>query len=118
MSEQRRIVMDLDGTLCEQVDTRSSEKGVHAYAFAAPMVDVIERVNRLYDKGWHVTIFTARGMRTFNGNIHAVVRALWTLTDTWLKENGVKYHELRFGKPPGDVYVDDRGMRPDEFLER
>ena len=25
-----------------------------------------------------------------------------------MKEWGVKYHELRFGKPAGDYYIDDR----------
>ena len=32
---------------------------------------------------------------------------------TW----GVKYHSLFLGKPSGDVYVDDKGVKDAEFFD-
>ena len=115
MSERRRLVMDLDGTLCEQVDTRTSPDGIRAYRYAAPKRDVIAQVNRLHREGWIVTIHTARGMRTFSHDVQQVERYLRELTEDWLSEHGVEYHRLVFGKPPADLYVDDKSLRPDEF---
>lgn len=106
----RRLVVDLDGTLCEQT------AGGPAYAAAKPIKEVIEKVNRMYDEGWHVTIHTARGMRTYNGHVGRVKWHLEPMTRAWLQVNGVRYHELIMGKPAGDKYVDDRGVRPDEFI--
>jgi capsule biosynthesis phosphatase len=105
----RRLVMDLDGTLCEQT------AGGDAYWTAKPKKDVIAMVNRCYDEGWHITIHTARGMRTHNGDVKKIVELYAEKTHDWLIDNGVWFHELLFGKPPGDRYVDDRSMRPDEF---
>ena len=38
-------------------------------------------------------------------------------TSDWLKNNGVKYHRLMFGKPNGDYYIDDKNLSIKEFLE-
>jgi capsule biosynthesis phosphatase len=106
----RRLVMDLDGTLCEQT------KGGAEYWDAAPKKDVIDRVNRLYDEGWHITIHTARGMRTCNGDVQKVRELYEQKTLDWLILNGVWFDDLIMGKPVGDKYVDDRSVRPDEFV--
>jgi hypothetical protein len=29
---------------------------------------------------------------------------------------GVKYHELHLGKPAGDIYVDDKGVKDEDFF--
>lgn len=112
MSEQRLLVIDLDGTLCEQTT------GGDAYWSAKPRQDVIDKVNQLYDEGWHVTIHTARGMRTCKNDIKKVIELYEEKTRDYLIENGVWFHELIMGKPPGDRYVDDRGMTPEEFIGR
>jgi capsule biosynthesis phosphatase len=110
-----RIVVDLDGTLCEQVDT-SGPLGIMSYADAEPIWESIEKLNDLYYLGWHVTIFTARGMNTLDGDVEKIERVLRGLTERWLKNAGVFYDVLKFGKPPADFYVDDRSLRPDEFV--
>lgn len=103
-------VVDLDGTLCDQRD-------INSYHLAQPNIDRIETVNALYDAGWQIIIHTARGMNTFFGDGYKCDHYLRGLTERWLKENGVKYSCLVFGKPPGDIYVDDKGMGADEFDE-
>lgn len=105
------LVLDLDGTLCEQT------AGGEAYWSARPRKDVIARVNSYYGKGWYITIHTARGMRTCNSDVVEVERLYRYGTKLWLDMNGVMYDKLIFGKPPGDIYVDDRGLTPEEFTK-
>lgn len=106
----RRLVIDLDGTICEQT------AGGAAYWKARPKQDVIDTVNSYYNSGWYVTVHTARGMRSCNGDIRLVKALYEEKTHKWLVDHGVHYHQLIMGKPAGDRYVDDRGVRPDEFV--
>lgn len=101
-------VVDLDGTLCEQMPSGQ-------YEHARPRLDVIVRVNALHDAGWRVVIFTARGMGTLGDGEKA--RQRWeSVTLSWLFMNGVKFDELKFGKPAADVYVDDKAMLPESLV--
>ena len=102
-----KFVIDLDGTLCEQV------KSYESYDDALPFSSRIDAVNLLFKAGHHITIYTARGMKTFNENIHLVDENLYDMTAAWLNRHGVSYHRLIMGKVQGDVYVDDRGISPD-----
>ncbi len=106
----KRIVVDIDGTLCDQVDEYSK------YASALPRRRVISYVNRLYYAGTHVTIFTARGMDTHRGNLEEIEKNLRPLTTKWLSDNNVLYDRLLFGKPPADLYVDDKAEYPTDTL--
>lgn len=110
MSEFKKIVVDIDGTLCEE--THGLE-----YECALPKQDVIDKVNSYYLAGFEVTIFTARGMYRYNGDGALADRELRKITERWLKNNGVMYHRLLFGKPSADKYIDDKGIRPDEFVK-
>ncbi len=89
----RRLVVDIDGVLAEAVPELD-------YASAGPIPDNISRVNALFDAGCHIVLFTARGSGTGKD---------WTeVTAEQMERWGVRYHELCFGKPPADYYVDDR----------
>jgi 3-deoxy-manno-octulosonate cytidylyltransferase (CMP-KDO synthetase) len=93
------ICFDLDGTLC--TNTSGEYERAEPYAWA------IERVNRLADAGHRIVIHTARGTLTGID---------WdALTRVQLRVWGVAYHELVFGKPSADVYVDDRGVHADHW---
>ena len=86
-----KYVIDIDGTICSQ------EKD---YSQAQPFLDRIEKINKLYDNGNYIVYFTARGTET---GIN------WRkITEKQFKEWNVKYHELIFGKPSADYYIDDR----------
>lgn len=98
-----RYVFDLDGTLCTQEKSGEYEK-------ALPITHMINIVNFLYDEGHDITIFTARGMNTYEDDVDAARNAYWNITVKWLMENGVKHNRLRFGKPAADYYVDDKAM--------
>jgi hypothetical protein len=43
-------------------------------------------------------------------------KAFYELTKEQLSEWGVKYHDLFLGKPAGDFYIDDKGIRDDDFF--
>ena len=83
---------DIDGTLCS--------KDNPDYNFAKPYSDRIAVVNKLYDEGNKIILFTARG---------AATGIDWKeLTKQQLNEWNVKFHKLKFGKPHADVFIDDK----------
>lgn len=98
---------DLDNTICEEKpkNTHYSE-----YSNVKPLDDVVENINRLYDEGNKIIILTARHMVSTNGNIELIKERVGKITEDWLKEHNVKYHELFYGKPYADYYVDDKAI--------
>jgi capsule biosynthesis phosphatase len=104
-----KYVIDLDGTLC------TIEKS--GYSFAQPIESRINKVNKLFDEGHEIVIFTARGMNTFQGNKEKVYEQYYNFTVTQLKQWNVKYTCLILGKPSADFYIDDKGINLNEFFE-
>jgi len=82
-----------------------------------PNTPVINKINELYDNGWIIILFTARGAKSCN-TLEEKERKYREVTETWLNKHGVKYHKLMFGKPNADYYVDDKSMSIDEFVKR
>ena len=77
------------------------------------------RLAQLADQGWHIVLFSSRGMRTHNGDEAAILTHVLPPMVEWLDRNAIPYHEVRLAKPwPGHdgFYVDDRAVRPREFL--
>ena len=109
------IVMDLDDTICFPLHGRklSEEK----YGMASPNRTVIEGLKLAKEKGFRIVIHTARRMLTHDGDINKIVDDVGEITTDWLKKNDVPYDEIVWGKPYGVYYVDDKAMRPDEFIE-
>jgi trehalose-6-phosphatase len=95
----KTIVCDIDGTLCEIQEDFN-------YSIAKPNRDMIDFINNLYDKGATIYLYTGRHMKQ-----HRV-------TETWLKKYSVKYHHIFYGKPVGDLYIDDLSVTPEEILKR
>ena len=88
---------DMDGTLT------LGEHNWENYLRAVPDKPTIEKVNKLYDEGNIILIYTARPWVDFLHTVH------------WLKENGVLYNALIMGKPHADKYIDRDSIRPDEL---
>lgn len=92
--------IDIDGTLCHTQDAN--------YAEAIPILGNIEKVNKLYHEGHEIVLFTARGSKTGID---------WEqVTLSQLYDWGVKFHNLIFGKPFADFYVDDKAINALDFF--
>ena len=102
------IAFDLDGVICDRLQKDGS--GIEKYHTCFPNNEVISVVNDLYDQGFFIKIYTARGMSTFSGDVSKVYSSLYNLTELQLTTWSVKYHELVMGKSHYDVLVDDRAI--------
>jgi len=103
-----RYVFDIDGTICTNT--------AGEYTKAIPYPDRIEKINKLYDEGNIIIFQTARGMGRSDNCIAYAIQAFKELTKNQLEEWGVKYHDLFLGKPSGDIYIDDKGMKDEHFF--
>ena len=101
-------VFDIDGTIC------TLTKG--NYGFAIPYKDRIEKVNKLYDEGHTIIFQTARGMGRSKNNTSYANQTFYDFTRKQLTEWGVKFHDLFLGKPSGDIYIDDKGEKDEDFF--
>ena len=103
-----KYVVDIDGTICSQSGTN--------YETAEPILDRIEKLNALYDQGHEIVYLTARGMGRHDGNTHKSYRQFYDFTQKQLEKWGVKHHDLILGKPAADVYIDDKGIKDEDFF--
>ena len=99
-----RYVFDLDGVICQLKRPNESYENVE------PNQDVISLIQELKENGDYILIYSARHMRTCNGNVNKVIEKIGKITEEWLEKWDVPYDELIFGKPYGDVYIDDLGL--------
>ncbi|WP_167956035.1 acylneuraminate cytidylyltransferase [Anaerosporobacter faecicola] len=89
----KRFVFDIDGVIAKLEPNNN-------YRLSEPNTPMIEVVNKLYEMGNQIILFTARGY---------VTGVDWKeTTQNQLSSWGVHYHELHFGKPNADYYVDDK----------
>lgn len=103
---------DLDNTLV------TYPKILGNYSTVEPLQNNIDFCNLMYDMGYKVIIHTARRMKTCCGDIQKVREQVEDVTVNKLKEFGVKYHELIFGKPYADFYIDDLAVNSCEDLNK
>ena len=109
----KRLIVDLDGTL-----TLESDK---SYADKDPNTALIERLREYKQAGFEIVIFTSRNMRTYEGSVGKInVHTLPVILD-WLRRHEVPHDEVITGKPWcgfDGFYIDDRCVRPDEFIQK
>ena len=98
----------MDGTLCSLTEGQ--------YSDAKPFESRINVVNRLFEQGDRIVIFTARGMSSGKGDVVAAKEKWELITKKQLDLWGVKYHQLILGKPSGDFYVDDKAISDLDFF--
>ena len=99
--KQLRYCFDIDGTICST--------GCH-YKEAEPYVQVIDKINELFDNGHHIILFTSRGSGSGKNWYDFTKKQV----DNW----GVRYHELLVGKPLYDIFIDDRAINNEEWYKK
>ena len=108
----KRIIFDLDNTICKTFDRN--------YSDAIPVIDMVNKIRSLKKEGYEISIYTSRNMRTYEGNLGKIAANTIPIIIDWLKKHEIPCDELFIGKPwCGDdgFYVDDRAIRPSEFLK-
>jgi len=95
------FVFDIDGVIAQITPENN-------YAISKPNHEVIKKINELYSAGHYIILFTARGSKTGINWIE--------VTKKQMREWGVNFHELKFGKPAADYYVDDRMLSINDIL--
>jgi len=99
------ICIDLDGVV-------AGFKGEgQTYADVPPITGAPEKLRALKANGHRIILYTARHMKTCEGNVGLVMARVGGITLDWLKRNDIPYDEIHFGKPWADVYIDDNAFR-------
>ena len=92
------LVVDVDGTLTEEICWTEEE-----CQNATPNQKMIDKLRELYFQ-YYIVIGTARRVE------------LATATIKWLYKHDVPFNAIDFRKTAGDLYVDDKCLPIDEFL--
>ena len=112
--KEKALVVDIDGTICPIKQSHES------YGDLLPEPLMLARLRELHADGWHIILHSARGMRSNDGNPGQIAKNVTPVLLNWLAEHDIPFDELHMAKPwPGHkgVYVDDRSVRPREFVE-
>lgn len=95
------IYVDIDETICTNSENAR-------YDLATPIKENINKINELYENGNTIVYWTARGTTT---GIN------WSeITKRQFEDWGVKYHDLKFGKPFYDLFICDKSINADLFF--
>ena len=115
MAERRALVIDIDGTLCPVKPPET------CYEDLVPHRAMVQRLRQWRSDGYQIILHTARNMRTYDGNLGLINKHTAPALIAWLERWDIPFDELHFGKPwagRDGFYVDDRAVRPNEFLTR
>ena len=107
------FIFDIDGTLCPV------KKEEERYEDVVPYTDMLQKLREYKNGGAKIVLFTSRNMNTYGGNMGLINKTTAKVLAEWLEKWGIPYDEILYGKPwPGHkgFYVDDRTVRPNEFL--
>jgi capsule biosynthesis phosphatase len=108
----KRLVFDLDGTLTHD------DKAV-GYGERRPNLAMVDKLRAYRAEGFTIVICSARNMQTYGGQIGMINANTLPVILDWLARHDIPYDELHVGKPwcgEDGFYVDDKAVRPSEFL--
>ena len=114
MYEGLTFCFDIDGTLCP------IKKKEEEYIDLVPFKEMVDKLREYKEGGAKIILFTSRNMNSYGGNIGLINANTAKVLLKWLDKWEIPYDEVIYGKPwPGHkgFYVDDRTVRPDEFLK-
>jgi len=97
----KNFLIDIDGTICDDVPKEEPER----MATVLPYPDALKILNKWYDEGHIITLFTSRTEE------HRVI------TEEWLNKHNFKYHGMLMGKPRGGNYhwIDNHIVKATRF---
>jgi capsule biosynthesis phosphatase len=107
----KKLVIDLDGTLTIDVPGPYEQK--------VPNKEVVAKLREFHQLGFSICIYTARNMRTYEGEVGKINVHTLPIILNWLDDHKIPHDEVIVGKPwcgTEGFYVDDRALRPSEFV--
>ena len=110
--KHKRICFDLDNTLVTYPVIQGD------YSTVKPIEKNINLLRYLKTFGNTIIIYTARRMKTHNGNIGKINTDIGKITFETLDKFNIPYDELYFGKPYADFYIDDLAINCFDDLEK
>lgn len=105
---KKTIVCDVDDTILFTKD--------RDYDNSVPNNVVCQKLREAKSLGWRIVLYTARGIGRSGGNIELVRDDVVEEITSFCSKYNVPFDELVIGKPWGRYYVDDKAIRPDEFV--
>lgn len=111
--DEYAFVFDIDGTICP------IKKPEEKYEDLVPYKEMVDKIRYYKENGARIILFTSRNMRTYHGNLGEINKYTARVLMKWLDDWDIPYDEIIYGKPwagKKGFYVDDRTVRPDEFL--
>lgn len=108
----KRFCFDLDRTLV------TSPKIHGDYSTVDPIEKNINVLRYLKKFGHTIIIYTARRMKTHQGNVGKVIADIGKTTFDTLEKFNIPYDEIYFGKPLADFYIDDLAVSAFDDLEK
>jgi dTDP-glucose pyrophosphorylase len=103
-AQAQRICFDLDHTLFAAPRVRGD------YGSCQPIPENVAALKALFAQGHTIIIHTERQMGVHGGNAAAATADCAAVTLASLQAHGIPFHELAFGKPQADFYVDDKAI--------
>ena len=108
-SLSKTIAFDLDDVLCHR-PKHHDNLDIDKYYGCKPNRKMIKIVNKLWEQGFTIKIYTSRGMTSLKGDVNEIYSKLYELTTDCLKQWRVKYDVLVMGKLHYDLLVDDKAI--------
>lgn len=102
MKNKLKYCFDLDGVICKTENNN--------YKKSKPIKNAINKINKLYNEGHYILIYTARFMGRSNEKVSKAKKRGYQLTYNQLRLWGVKFNELKLGKPSYDLIIDDKSL--------
>jgi capsule biosynthesis phosphatase len=108
----KRIIVDID-------DTLTIHHSADEYSSKDVRLDIVSKLKEYKNLGYEVILYSARNMKTHNGDLSKINKYTLPILLEWLDNNNIEYDGIIMGKPwCGNMgfYLDDKAIRPDEFL--
>jgi capsule biosynthesis phosphatase len=110
--KKMRFCFDLDNTLVTHPLIKDD------YTTVNPIINNINFLRYIKKFGHTIIIYTARRMKTHNGNNGKIMADIGKITFDTLEKFNIPFDEIYFGKPYADVYIDDLALNCFDDLEK
>tara|TARA_B100001029_G_C14698014_1_gene253381 strand:- start:72 stop:410 length:339 start_codon:yes stop_codon:yes gene_type:complete len=100
--KKKIFCFDIDGVICKTQNRK--------YKNSRPIKKNINFINKLYDEGNYIKLFTSRYMGRFNEDVKKAKKVGFKLTEKQMLNWKIKYHKLILGKPSYDYFIDDKAF--------